>query len=151
MSLSRWIRFVESGLLAVGLISAAIAAPTLQEAAGSGDIKLLQQLANGADVNAVDADGVPITGSSATMSVGSGRISGLVMVRDELAVSYQSQLDEVARGLKKLMREELAERVETAFDEEYMWPLGFALAFFGLDIAISESPVRRKKRGKNGR
>ncbi|MCZ7594036.1 MAG: flagellar hook-associated protein FlgK [Hyphomicrobium sp.] len=49
--------------------------------------------------NAVYADGVPITGSSATMGVGSGRITGLVKVRDELAVTYQSQLDEVARGL----------------------------------------------------
>lgn len=49
--------------------------------------------------NAVYADGVPITGSSATMSVGSGRINGLVRVRDEIAVTYQSQLDEIARGL----------------------------------------------------
>lgn len=49
--------------------------------------------------NAVYADGVPITGSNATMSVGSGRLSGLVKVRDDLAVTYQSQLDEIARGL----------------------------------------------------
>ncbi|MEI9899762.1 MAG: flagellar hook-associated protein FlgK [Hyphomicrobium sp.] len=49
--------------------------------------------------NAVYADGVPITGSSATMSVGSGRINGLVKVRDDLTVTYQGQLDEVARGL----------------------------------------------------
>lgn len=48
--------------------------------------------------NAVYADGVPITGG-ATMSVSSGRIPGLVKVRDELAVTYQSQLDEIARGL----------------------------------------------------
>jgi flagellar hook-associated protein 1 FlgK len=49
--------------------------------------------------NAVYADGVPITGSTATMSVDSGRLSGLVKVRDDLAVTYQSQLDEIARGL----------------------------------------------------
>jgi flagellar hook-associated protein 1 len=49
--------------------------------------------------NAVYADGVPITGSSATMGVGSGRIVGLVKVRDDLATTYQSQLDEDARGL----------------------------------------------------
>ena len=49
--------------------------------------------------NAVYADSVPITGSSATMGVGSGRIVGLVKVRDDLATTYQSQLDEVARGL----------------------------------------------------
>ena len=49
--------------------------------------------------NAVYADGVAITGSGATMSVGSGRINGLVSVRDEIAVTYQNQLDEIARGL----------------------------------------------------
>lgn len=49
--------------------------------------------------NAVYADGVPITGSSATMGVSSGRINGLVKVRDDLAVTYQNQLDEIARGL----------------------------------------------------
>jgi flagellar hook-associated protein 1 len=49
--------------------------------------------------NAVYADGVAITGNSATMSVGSGRITGLATIRDDLAVTYQSQLDEIARGL----------------------------------------------------
>jgi flagellar hook-associated protein 1 FlgK len=49
--------------------------------------------------NPVYADSVPITGSTATMSVGSGRLNGLVKVRDDLAVTYQSQLDEIARGL----------------------------------------------------
>lgn len=49
--------------------------------------------------NAVYADGVPITGSTATMSVDSGRLTALVKVRDDLAVTYQRQLDEVARGL----------------------------------------------------
>lgn len=55
--------------------------------------------AAGTTGNAIYADGVPILGSSATMSVGSGRLTGLVKVRDDLAVTYQSQLDEVARGL----------------------------------------------------
>lgn len=49
--------------------------------------------------NAVYADGVPVAGSGSTMSVGAGRITGLVKVRDDIAVTYQSQLDEVARGL----------------------------------------------------
>jgi len=55
--------------------------------------------AAGTTGNAVYADGVPITGPSATMSVGSGRIAGLAEVRDNIAVTYQSQLDEIARGL----------------------------------------------------
>jgi flagellar hook-associated protein 1 FlgK len=49
--------------------------------------------------NAVYADGIPVTGSSATMGVGNGRIVGLMQVRDDLAVTYQNQLDEIARGL----------------------------------------------------
>lgn len=53
----------------------------------------------GAAGNAVYADGVAITGSTATMGLHSGRLTGLVKVRDDLAVTYQNQLDEIARGL----------------------------------------------------
>jgi flagellar hook-associated protein 1 len=49
--------------------------------------------------NAVYIDGVPITGSSGPMLARSGRLVGLASIRDNAAVAYQSQLDEVARGL----------------------------------------------------
>ncbi|MEJ2123981.1 MAG: flagellar hook-associated protein FlgK [Alphaproteobacteria bacterium] len=49
--------------------------------------------------NALVIDGVPVTGSSATMPISSGRIKGLIEIRDDIAVTYQSQLDEMARGL----------------------------------------------------
>ncbi len=49
--------------------------------------------------NAVYVDGVPITGSTGNMLSGSGRLIGLATVRDSVATTYQSQLDEVARGL----------------------------------------------------
>ncbi len=49
--------------------------------------------------NAVYADGVPIAGAQHVMAVGSGRLAGLVAVRDEIAPAYQKQLDEIARGL----------------------------------------------------
>ena len=49
--------------------------------------------------NAVYVDGVPITGSAGPMLAGSGRLTGLVAVRDGVAVTYQNQLDEIARGL----------------------------------------------------
>jgi flagellar hook-associated protein 1 FlgK len=48
---------------------------------------------------AVVVDGVPVTGPLATMPTKSGRLSGLTALRDEVAVKYQGQLDEVARGL----------------------------------------------------
>ncbi|MTI45912.1 flagellar hook-associated protein 1 FlgK [Roseibium hamelinense] len=48
---------------------------------------------------AVFVDGVPVAGPGAVMPLKSGRIHGLAQVRDDFAVTYQSQLDEIARGL----------------------------------------------------
>jgi flagellar hook-associated protein 1 FlgK len=48
---------------------------------------------------AIFVDGVPVTGASATMPLNSGRLQGLAALRDEVAVTFQGQLDEVARGL----------------------------------------------------
>ncbi len=45
------------------------------------------------------ADGVPIAGTQHTMSISSGNLAGLVEVRDSIALTYQTQLDEIARGL----------------------------------------------------
>ena len=47
----------------------------------------------------VFVDGVPVAGPGATMELASGRLAGLVELRDEVAVTYQAQLDEIARGL----------------------------------------------------
>jgi flagellar hook-associated protein 1 FlgK len=55
--------------------------------------------------NAVMIDGVPVTGSGATMPITSGRIKGLTEIRDDIAVTYQSQLDEMARGLIEMFAE----------------------------------------------
>lgn len=49
--------------------------------------------------NPVYADGVPIAGTPHVMSISSGKLAGLVDVRDNVALTYQSQLDETARGL----------------------------------------------------
>ena len=42
-----------------------------------------------------------------------------------------------------MMREELAERVETAFDEEYMWPLGLAVVLLVIEGLVPEAPLPR--------
>jgi flagellar hook-associated protein 1 FlgK len=55
--------------------------------------------AAGTTGNAVYIDGVPVTGANATMPLHSGNLVGLATLRDEHAVSYQNQLDEIARGL----------------------------------------------------
>ena len=49
--------------------------------------------------NAVFVDGVPITGSSSPMPLQSGKLAGLANLRDNVAITYQNQLDETARGL----------------------------------------------------
>ena len=40
-----------------------------------------------------------------------------------------------------MMKEELAERVETAFDEEYVWPLGLAIVLLIVEGLIPEAPL----------
>jgi flagellar hook-associated protein 1 FlgK len=55
--------------------------------------------------NAVYADGIPIVGGSGTMISTSGQLAGYAAVRDTLGVTYQNQLDEVARGLVEAFAE----------------------------------------------
>jgi flagellar hook-associated protein 1 FlgK len=47
----------------------------------------------------VVVDGVAVTGNTGLTGSSSGRIAALAQVRDSIAVTYQSQLDEIARGL----------------------------------------------------
>jgi flagellar hook-associated protein 1 FlgK len=49
--------------------------------------------------NAVSIDGVPVTGANSVMPLKAGKIAGLAELRDNATVTYQSQLDEIARGL----------------------------------------------------
>lgn len=56
-------------------------------------------LVAGVTGNAVSIDGVPVTGPASSMPLQSGRIVGLTQLRDDVSVTYQLQLDEVARGL----------------------------------------------------
>jgi flagellar hook-associated protein 1 len=62
-------------------------------------------LAPGALGNTVYVDGVDITSSSSSMAIRSGTIFGLVKLRDDISVVYQSQMDEVARGLVEAFAE----------------------------------------------
>lgn len=55
--------------------------------------------------NAVYIDGVPVTGATSVMPLKSGKIAGLAELRDNATVTYQSQLDEIARGLIDAFRE----------------------------------------------
>ena len=55
--------------------------------------------------NAVFIDGVPVTGASSVMPLKSGRLAGLAQLRDQDTVTYQGQLDEIARGLVEAFKE----------------------------------------------
>jgi flagellar hook-associated protein 1 FlgK len=48
---------------------------------------------------AVYADGVPVAGTPHVMEIQSGKLAGLISVRDDVAVTYQSQLDSMAGAL----------------------------------------------------
>ena len=47
----------------------------------------------------VSVDGVPVTGPNAVMAIRSGKLAGLVQLRDVATVNYQNQLDQIAGGL----------------------------------------------------
>ena len=51
-------------------------------------------------------DGVTVSGPTATLKIGSGRIAGNLELRDEILVAQQNQLDELARGLVTMFAEE---------------------------------------------
>ena len=55
--------------------------------------------------NAVYIDGVPVTGANSVMPLKSGKLAGLAQLRDQDTVTYQSQLDEIARGLIEVFAE----------------------------------------------
>jgi Ca-activated chloride channel family protein len=41
------------------------------------------------------------------------------------------------------MREELSEKVETVYAEEYAWPLGLAVVLLLIDALLGDAPRRR--------
>lgn len=56
----------------------------------------------------------------------------------------ETGIDKIARELTRMMREELSEKVETVYAEEYAWPLGLALLLLVIEAAIDEAPRRRQ-------
>lgn len=98
-----------------------------------------------------DDDGRPLT--TELSAEGEAQLSeiakatGGAIVR---AAHGDTGIDDVARGLKRMMKEELAEKVETAFDEEYMVPLGIALALLVLEGLVPEAPLPRAPAGPMG-
>ncbi|MGH6860364.1 MAG: flagellar hook-associated protein FlgK [Phyllobacterium sp.] len=55
--------------------------------------------------NEVYVDGVPLSHGTFQQPYGSGRLSGLLQLRDQTAPAYQNQLDEMARSLVSMFAE----------------------------------------------
>src|SRR4051794_30905533 len=62
-------------------------------------------LASGAAGASVFVDGIDVTSAASPMRITGGTIAGAVEVRDKAAVTYQAQIDEIARGLIGAFRE----------------------------------------------
>jgi Ca-activated chloride channel family protein len=56
----------------------------------------------------------------------------------------ETGIDKVAKGLQRMMREELSEKVETVYAEEYVWPLGLAAVLLIAEALLGEAPRRRR-------
>jgi Ca-activated chloride channel family protein len=69
------------------------------------------------------------------------QVTGGTIVRAEHG---DTGIDQVARGLQKMMREELSEKVETVYAEEYAWPLGVAVLLLFIEGFVGEAPRRRR-------
>jgi len=95
-----------------------------------------------------DEEGKPLTtelsADGETQLAEIAKATGGAIVRAERG---ETGIDEVARGLKRMMRQELAERVETAFDEEYMWPLGLSVLLLVVEGLVPEAPLPRLPSG----
>ena len=89
--------------------------------------------------NAVVIDGVPVAGSGATMPISEGRIVGLMAVRDEVSVTYQMQLDEMARGLVEAFAEPGGTGIFTYPGAPAIPPSGIAVD--GLAASIEVDPA----------
>lgn len=54
----------------------------------------------------------------------------------------ETGIEDEARDLRRLMSQELSERVETVFAEEYAWPLGLALVLLAIEALLPDAPAK---------
>jgi Ca-activated chloride channel homolog len=94
-----------------------------------------------------DDEGKPLTTSLSAEGEAQlakvAQVAGGTIVRAEHG---DTGIDQVARGLQRMMREELSEKVETVYAEEYAWPLGIALVLLIVEALLGEAPRRRRPR-----
>ncbi|WP_245776257.1 VWA domain-containing protein [Pajaroellobacter abortibovis] len=70
-------------------------------------------------------------------------LTGGTLVRSEQG---GTGIEQITETLSRMMREELSERVEYVFSEEYAWPLGLAIVFLTVEAWIGEAPLRKQRK-----
>jgi Ca-activated chloride channel family protein len=70
-------------------------------------------------------------------------LGGGVIVRSE---GGDTGIDRITKGLSRMMREELAEKVETVYAEEYGIPLALAILLLVVEAFVAEAPIRKRRR-----
>jgi Ca-activated chloride channel family protein len=93
-----------------------------------------------------DADGKPLTTElsaegEATLRYVADHTGGKIVQSKKGATG----IDEIAAELRRMMKDELAEKVETVYAEVYWIPLGLSVVLFMLEAAIDEAPRRRRE------
>lgn len=87
--------------------------------------------------NAVYVDGVAVAGGTSSMTSTTGRLSGLVTLRDDVARTYQSQLDEMARGLIEVFAEADPAGVGADVPGIFTWPGGTVPASGVVEVGLA--------------
>lgn len=99
-----------------------------------------------------DSNGQPLTTSlSAAGEEQLGKIAeatGGNVVRSERG---STGITEVAESMRRMMTEELTEKVETVYADVYMYPAALALLLLIVEAAIPESSARRRKKAAEAR
>ncbi len=83
--------------------------------------------------NKIFVDGVPIAPGSGADTTAKGKLASLVQLRDDIAPKFQSQLDEIARGLIELFKEGNPSATPT--------PIPYKPGLFTTDPALATMPA----------
>jgi Ca-activated chloride channel family protein len=71
------------------------------------------------------------------------QVTGGTIVRAEHG---DTGIDKVAHALQTMMHEELSEKVQTVYAEEYAWPLALAVLLLVFEALVGEAPPRTNRR-----
>jgi Ca-activated chloride channel homolog len=93
-----------------------------------------------------DDDGKPLT--TQLSAEGEAQLARLAQATGGTIVRAEhgeTGIAQIAKGLQRMMREELSERVETVYAEAYAWPLGIAVVLLLCEALVGEAPLRRRR------